>query len=159
MATKSRMMNPARARMGPFIVSPSPPRPPPRQPTRRAAQTRQMHRGARRDELFERMLGPDRKAQRASDQQEEGREDEDRSDESELLADRREDEVGLDGGDALRATEGESGPGHSAGTESKHRLDDLVTVPLCDWPGVEPHLEPDPHVSERLVAERTCDRG
>ncbi len=75
-----------------------------------------------------------------------------------LLADRREDEVGLDRGDATGESPSDAHSRHATGSEREERLHELVAAAGGVGERVEPDVDARLHVSEREVRGRRADR-
>src|SRR6202011_2545555 len=72
---------------------------------------------------------------------------------AELLADRREDEVGGCVRDLLRVAEAEASPTEAPGGEAEETLHELAALAVRVAQRVDPGLAPRLHVAERLVGD------
>ena len=92
------------------------------------------------------------------DEQHERRQDGGPAQQAELLADDREDEVGLPCRDACRVAEPRPGAGDASRSQAERRLHHLEPGGLGHRPGIEPDRHPLPHVGEQLIGDRRADR-
>ncbi len=109
-------------------------------------------------QLAEAVAHRDRRAQPADDQDRVEHENACQPDQSELLADRGDDEVGGRGGHGAGLAVAQAGAEDAAGGEAEQRLHHLVAGAVGVGERVEPVLHPHPDVAEKLVGHN-ASRG
>ncbi len=108
------------------------------------------------EQLLEGVLGAQRDAQPAADEQQVRGEHRRATEQPELLADRREDEVVLGLGHLVGGAPAQPGAEHPAVAEAVDRLDDLVAAVERARPRIDPDVDPGLDVIERPPGHDRC---